>query len=107
MYELLCMRICFINCHNSEWKELALKDDLPVYESVIIDPSGNDYVDISVPGIQSSWGPIVINGDYVAWNNGYVKSVHVDHLNGILRAYLSEAITGNIRLNYTYKKPST
>lgn len=91
----------------SSWKELALKDDLPVCETVIIDPSGNDYVDISVPGIQASWVPIVFNGDYDAWKNGYVESVHVDSSNSILRAHLSEVRTGTIRLNYTYKKPST
>lgn len=94
---------------NNQWTdfgEFALKDDLPVYRSVIVDPSGNDYVDISVPGIQSSWAPIVFNGDHNAWH-GYVESIYVDESNSILRAHLSEARTGTTRLNYTYKKQST
>ena len=87
----------------SSWKELALKDDLPVFTSITIDPEGKDYVDIPISGITTSWAPIVLNADTRYWT-GYVKGCVV--MSETIHVLLSEQRSGSIRLNIAYMKPS-
>lgn len=91
---------------NNQWTdagEFALKDDLPVFTSITIDPEGNDYVDIPISGITTSWAPIVLNADTRYWT-GYVKGCVVT--SETIHVLLSEQRSGSIRLNIAYMKPS-
>ena len=86
----------------NSWEKITPDTNQKIlFKTAIVDPAGNDYVDISIPGITSSWAPVIMNGDRNAWN-GYVTGVHVDQNNGILRVYLSANRTGEIRINYAY-----
>ena len=46
-----------------------------VFNTIVLDPSGNDYVDIPVEGMHTFWSPLVMNGDGDSWPNGYVRAI--------------------------------
>ena len=75
-----------------------------VFNTIVLDPSGNDYVDIPVEGMHMFWSPLVMNGDGDSWPNGYVRSIGIPLNQNVIRVFLSEKRTGNIRLNYCYRK---
>lgn len=85
----------------------ALNSNLAKIRSgtTIINPNGNNYVDIPITGMSAAESengkPIAFNGGYDAYN-GYVLGC-ISQTNN-LRVYLSSAHTGLIRINYVYFK---
>lgn len=75
-----------------------------VFNTIVLDPSGNDYVDIPVEGMHTFWSPLVMNGDGDSWPNGYVRAIGTPLNQNVIRVFLSENRTGSIRLNYCYRK---
>lgn len=99
----------FVSCQNqtgdSEWREYAVKDDLPrMVSQYALVPARQNYIDIQLPGITS--------GTFCIAQRCYVSSatsVYVTHTSvpadGTLRVWFSKAVDSDssMRISIIYK----
>ena len=69
--------------------------------SFLVNPSGNNYVDITLPQPVSAQAVVAVNGDGNTYP-GYVRAVTQSTGSNVIRVHLSELRTGNIRINVMY-----
>lgn len=87
----------------TEWRKVVTNNDLPIFQSFIVDPQGSDRIVLTLTNNADSGKVFATNGDVSAFN-GYIKGVQIEHNTNKLTVFLSENRTGNIRINVMYMK---
>ena len=104
MYELLCMRICFINCHNSEQSILSF-DSSEKNLNDFINFLKNDCGHFQPINLRDA-NKIVANiaGNYIGfvvkYNNNEICGILVNHWNEEIISFKCDNDNGFISTNY-------
>ena len=86
-----------------DWVTFVANSDLPVFESLVIDPLGKDQVQLDLKFNTNSYSVIAFNADFVAFD-GFVIGSNIINGTNKLNIRLSKAHSGQIRINIAYMR---
>ena len=99
----LYLRNKWDNAEWQSWNKIITNSDLPVLESLVINPLGKDQVQLDLKFNTNSYSVIAFNADFVAFDGFVIGSNMIDGTNK-LNIRLSKAHSGQVRINIVYMR---
>lgn len=86
-----------------EWKEILTNNDLPMFETHIVNPNGSNIVTITLQK-RTDDGQIFVSNAYINDSDTYILGYNIENVVGnILKIKLSQATNAAMRFNIMYK----
>ncbi len=87
----------------SDWEMYITNNDMPVFESFIINPNGSTDITLTLSNNASSSAIFAVNGDINSFS-GSILGVQIVHGTNQLRVLLSKSCSNNMRINVIYMR---